>query len=298
MISSFGTGHLSSYGMGSINSAQDISLTVGSTGMIAAGPAGLAQILASLLSPAYPGATVGAGGPMNASGQILTQVMIGRSQRLMKLTPVTPCGSNCIVVSSLAMTGQFVQDPLFPGSCLQGGKMYNFSTATVTVTDEAGVPLANAQVNGRFLDDYWTDSAKVGTTKASGVVSFTMKGPCGVGAIAFLVDKATLGTRRLERTRGVRSNWVIPSITPNQPPVARWTYLCTTGHDCTFNGTSSSDPDGSIVAYSWKGPNGKVLATTATFTRTFARAMTTSMTLTVTDNNGLSASRTKTVVVP
>ncbi len=89
MISSFGTGHLSRYAMGSINSAQDITLTVGSTGMIAAGPAGLAQNLASLLSPAYPGVTVGDGGPMSASGQILTQVYIGRSRRLMKLTPVT-----------------------------------------------------------------------------------------------------------------------------------------------------------------------------------------------------------------
>ncbi len=170
--------------------------------MIAAGPAGLGQTLASLLSPAYPGVTVGGGGPMNASGQILTQVMIGRSQRLMKMTPVTACGANCLVSSSLVMTGQFVQDPTFPGSCFQGGKMYNLTTATATITSETGAPLANVQVSGRFLDDYWTNNPVTGTTNASGVVTWTYKGPCGVGAIAFLVEKATLGTRQLRSYPG------------------------------------------------------------------------------------------------
>ncbi len=184
-ISSLPTGHLSRAGLGSINLAGDISFTAQSTGLIAAGPSGVGQSLAALISPAYPGATVTNGGPMNASGQILTQVMIGRSQRLMRLTPAIPCGANCIVVSGLSMTGQFVQDPAFPGSCFQGGKMYNLSSATVTVTSETGAPLGGVQVRGRFLDDYWTDSVKVGTTNAAGVVTFTHKGLCGVGAIAF-----------------------------------------------------------------------------------------------------------------
>ncbi len=302
LLSSFGTGRLSSSGMGSINAAQDISLTVGSTGMIAAGPAGVAQNLGSLLSPAYPGTTVGVGGPMNASGQILTKVMIGRSQRLMKLTPVSACAANCLVVSSLAMTGKFVQDPAFPGSCFQGGKMYNLSTATVTVTSETGAALASVQVRGHFLDDYWTDSIATGATNASGVVTFTHKGLCGVGAIAFLVDRATLGTRTLDRTRGTLTNFVIPTATtppptPNQPPVANWTYACTTAHVCTFDGTLSTDPDGSIAAYSWKNSRGKVLATTPTFTKTFVTATNYTLTLTVTDNGGLSNSKTQVVVV-
>ena len=99
-------------------------------------------------------------------------------------------------------------------------------------------------------------------------------------------------------TNTITKQVVVTGGGTNQPPVARWTYSCTTAHVCTFNGTTSTDPDGTIAAYNWKGPNGKVLATTATFIRTFTRAMTTSMTLTVTDNGGLSASRTKTVVVP
>ncbi len=387
-LSGIPTGHLSSAGLGSINLAQDVTFTAGSTGLIAAGPAGVGQPLAALVSPAYPGVTVGGGGPMNNAGQILTKVMIGRSQRLMKMVPASPCGSNCLVSSSLVMSAQFVQDPAFPGSCFQGGKMYNTATVTATFTAEAGAALANVLVSGRFLDDYWTNSPVTGSTNAAGVVSWNYKGLCGVGAIAFLIDQATLGTRTLDKTRGTLSTWVIPSVTPpgNQPPVASFTFSCnnttrvcsfngtgstddvgivsygwafgdgTTGtgaapshtyavagsyqvtltvadgggltnslirtvtlstgtnkppiaawtvscqpapaHICTFNGTGSRDPDGSIVGYRWTNAGGKTLSTLATFTRTFSRSMTLKWTLTVTDNAGKTGKLTKTFTVP
>ena len=300
-ISTVPTGHLSSYGIGSINAAQDISLTAGGNAMIAAGPAGLAQPLAARLSPAYPGAAIGGAGPMNNAGQILTQVFIGRSKRLMVLTPATACGANCLVVSSLVMTGQFVQDPANPGSCFQGGKMFNRATATATVTSETGAPLANVQVSGRFMDDYWTNRAVIGTTNAAGVVTWTNTGPCGVGAIAFLVEKATLGTRSFDRTRGTLSSFVIPSVNPgNQPPVAAWTISCqpAPAHICTFNGTGSHDPDGTIVAYKWNNAGGATLATVATLTKTFKRSTTLTWTLTVTDNGGKTGKLTKTFKVP
>lgn len=301
MISSSGTGHLSRAGIGSINSAQDITFTVLSTAMIAPGPAGVGRALAPLLSPAYPGATIGVAGPMNNAGQILTQVMIGRSQRLMKLTPVSPCGTNCIVVGSLVMTGQFVQDPTFPGSCFQGGKMYNLSTARVTVTNETGAALGNVQVSGRFLDDYWTDNVVTGITNASGVVTWSYKGLCGVGAIAFLVDKAILGTRSLDRTRGTLSGYVIPSITPpaNQPPAARFTVTCSPGK-CVLNAGSSTDDHG-IVSYSWKASVSKrPVKTGVKITRGWLASggNTYLETLTVMDGNGLSSSVSKQITIP
>lgn len=210
MLSTSGTGHLSRYGVGSINAARDVSATVQSTAVIAPGPNGLAQSLAPLLSPAYPGATIGMGGPMNNAGQILTQVMIGRSQRLMKLTPASACGFNCIKVSRLLMRGKFVQDPNDPGQCYPGGNMYNLTQAQLTVTNETGVKLGGVVVSGRFLDDYWTNKPLSGTTDSLGVVKFTHKGLCGVGAIAFLVDKAIRGSRVFDRTTGIVTNWVIP----------------------------------------------------------------------------------------
>lgn len=300
LISSFGTGHLSSAGMGSINQAQDVTFTAGSTGMVAAGPSGLGQALAALLSPAYAGVTIGEAGTMNAKGQILTRAMIGRSQRLMKLTPVTACGSDCLVSSSLTMTAQFVEDRRFPGSCFQGGTMYNLSSATVTVTSEGGAPLANVQVSGRFLDDYWTNHPVTGTTNAAGVVSWTYQGPCGVGAIAFLVENAALGTRSFDRTRGTLTSYAIPGTTPppaNQAPVAVPAVTCVSGRTCTLDGTGSYDPDGSIVAYRWAEKNGTTLSTLVRFSKIFAKAGKTSVVLYVTDNDGRIASKTVTFTV-
>jgi hypothetical protein len=297
------TGHLSSWGMGSISAGQDVTFTALGTGMVAAGPAGLGQPLRERLSPAYPGATIGAAGPMNAGGQVLAQVMIGRSHRLVKLTPAKACTSDCIVSRSLAIASQFVQDRSLPGSCVPGGTMYNLSTVAVTMTSETGAPLANVLVSGRFLDDYWTNRQVTGITDASGVVRWTHKGPCGVGAVAFLVENAALDTRVFDRTRGTLSASVIPG-TSNDPvreptstppdgvaPVALPAVTCTAGRTCTFAGTASYDPDGRIAAYRWAENTGTVWSTQAQFTRTFAKASKQSVTLQVTDDSGLTASK-------
>jgi hypothetical protein len=299
------TGPMSGSGMGAISAGQDVTFTALGTGMVAPGPAGVGQPLGDRLSPAYPGATIGNAGPMNASGQILAQVMIGRSHRLVKLTPAKACASDCLVSRALAMTGQFVQDPKLPGSCVPGGKMYNVSAVSVAMTSETGAPLANVLVSGRFMDDYWTNRQVTGTTDASGVVSWSLKGPCGVGAVAFLVENAALGTRVFDRTRGTLSASVIPgtgtSTTPvpdpgpapadGVAPIAAAAVTCTAGRICTFAATPSYDPDGSIAAYRWTENNGTVWSTQAVFSRTFAKAGKDSVTLQVTDNSGLSASK-------
>jgi hypothetical protein len=299
LLTSLGSGNLTRSGIGSINAAQDVTFTAASTGFVAAGPADLGQPLAPLISPAYAGATVSEAGVMNATGQILAQAFIGRSPRLVKLAPTSPCSSHCLVSSALQMTAQFVQDPAFPGSCFQGGKMYNQSSATVTITDEAGAPLAGAQLSGRFLDDYWTDRPVTGITNAAGVVIFSHKGLCGVGAIAFLVDNVSLDTRSLDRTRGTLAASVIPSVAPptNQAPVAVASASCTSHRVCTLDGRRSYDPDGSIVAYLWTDENGATLSSEARFTKTFASSGKTSATLTVTDNGGLAASKRVTFTV-
>ena len=101
-----GTGHLSAAGVGSINGARDITATV-QCGQIAAGPNGLLQGLAALVSPAYAGSALTTVGSMNSSGQILARMIIGQSgKRLVKLVPGQPCTSNCIQVTSIQMKGR------------------------------------------------------------------------------------------------------------------------------------------------------------------------------------------------
>ncbi|MFN8648306.1 MAG: PKD domain-containing protein [Gemmatimonadales bacterium] len=79
-------------------------------------------------------------------------------------------------------------------------------------------------------------------------------------------------------------------------PGRRWS--CTAARACTFNGTGSRDPDGSVTAYAWKMSNGSTVSTAASFTRTFPSARTFALTLTVTDNGGATSSTTQTITVP
>lgn len=209
-LSSVGSGSRTRYGMGSINADGDITGTISSAGFVAWGPSGLAEGLGAYLSPAYPGSTVDLGGPQNSGGDVLAQVMIGRSDRLVKLTPVDACVGSCLQVSSLVVRSRFVPDPADPGHCTEGGSAVNRSQATVTVTDATGAPQRFVTVQGRWLDDYWTDEVVTGRTNAAGVVTFNRVGLCGVGAVAFLVDDATRGPFVLDRTTGTLSGYAIP----------------------------------------------------------------------------------------
>ena len=74
----------------------------------------------------------------------------------------------------------------------------------------------------------------------------------------------------------------------NQPPVANVTATPTSGTAplaVTFNGSGSSDPDGSIASYAWTFGDGGT-ATGVTTTHTYQAAGTYTAVLTVTDNQG------------
>ena len=210
-LSPSGTGSLATYGVGSITATSDVSATVLSTAVVAYGPNGTAQPLAALLSPAYASGDSGdvvEGGPINAEGWVLARVILGRSARLVRLVPAEPCTNACIRVTNLEMTGVFVPEPGHPGQCTPDA--YNEVTAELTVRDENGAGVPGVLVNGRFLDDYWTDHRVSGTTDAEGILTLTDIGPACVGAVAFLVDDATVDGRTFDRTSGILVNDVIP----------------------------------------------------------------------------------------
>jgi PKD repeat protein len=76
--------------------------------------------------------------------------------------------------------------------------------------------------------------------------------------------------------------------TGNQPPVASFTSSCS-GLTCSFTSTSS-DPDGTITAYSWTFGDGGT-STLQNPSHTYAVGGTTyTVTLTVTDNQGATSS--------
>lgn len=84
----------------------------------------------------------------------------------------------------------------------------------------------------------------------------------------------------------------------NQPPVSRpgGPYAGTAGVAVSFNGTGSSDPDGSIANYSWTFGDGSV-GTGSTISHIYSAAGTYTATLTVTDNQGATGSASVPVTV-
>lgn len=85
------------------------------------------------------------------------------------------------------------------------------------------------------------------------------------------------------------------STTPNQAPVAAFTTDCVF-LACTFDGAGSSDPDGSLTAYTWQVDGVEVAAGTVA-TYDFGDAGTYQLTLTVTDDSGQSTSVTEPISV-
>lgn len=84
----------------------------------------------------------------------------------------------------------------------------------------------------------------------------------------------------------------------NNPPVASFSKSCT-DLGCSFNGSASSDSDGSIASYAWNFGDGST-GSGANASHTYSAAGTYTVSLTVTDNDGATntASQSVTVTAP
>ena len=88
----------------------------------------------------------------------------------------------------------------------------------------------------------------------------------------------------------------------NQAPAANFTFNCITrpdgiGADCTFNGSSSTDADGTIVSYAWTA-TGRPARSGISVTYPYPRGNRPTISLTVTDDDGATNTRTVQITVP
>ena len=83
--------------------------------------------------------------------------------------------------------------------------------------------------------------------------------------------------------------------TTNSPPTASFTYPCT-DLSCDFDGSGSSDSDGSVTSYDWDFGDENV-GSGVTASHSYETVGTYTVTLTVTDNGGLPGSATESVTV-
>ncbi|MEW6364288.1 MAG: PKD domain-containing protein [Acidobacteriota bacterium] len=87
---------------------------------------------------------------------------------------------------------------------------------------------------------------------------------------------------------------------PNKPPVASFTVTPTQGDTNTtfaLNGTASTDPDGTIIAYEWDFGDNSAKASGATTTHKYSANGTYSAVLKVTDNKGATDTETQQIKV-
>src|SRR5262249_2661613 len=80
-----------------------------------------------------------------------------------------------------------------------------------------------------------------------------------------------------------------------QPPVASFTSACSE-LACNFDWASSSDPDGTIVSYSWNFGD-RTSRSGSTVSHTYTAAGTYTVTLLIADNSGATGTRSDTVTV-
>jgi PKD repeat protein len=88
----------------------------------------------------------------------------------------------------------------------------------------------------------------------------------------------------------------IQTIDLNQRPVVSLSATCS-GLTCTFDGSASFDPDGTIAFFIWRFGDGRDGTGPATMTHTYPAAGTYIVTLTATDNSYGTGARSQTVTV-
>ena len=91
---------------------------------------------------------------------------------------------------------------------------------------------------------------------------------------------------------------ISPATVPNQPPSANagGPYFGTAGQAVSFDGTGSSDSDGSVVSFAWNFGDGST-GTGASPSHTYAAAGSYTVTLTVTDDDGATDQATSSAMI-
>ena len=134
-----------------------------------------------------------------------------------------------------------------------------------------------------------------GMFRSGNTLYFVKKGDESLYAVPF-DGSSVSGTPQLVNGPGTggidwtnRSLFFVASPPANKPPVAAFGSTCTAG-GCSFDGSGSSDPDGSIVSYSWDFGDGSAAGTGIAPSHAYTATGTYTATLTVTDNSGAQSS--------
>jgi PKD repeat protein len=140
---------------------------------------------------------------------------------------------------------------------------------------------SSSDSDGRIIEYGWRFDD--GSTASGAIVSHMFEGGRAYDVRLVVMDNgAALAT-------------AARTVDLNQPPVVSFTATCS-GLTCMFDGTASSDPDGTIASFFWRFGDYTDSSGPATMTHTYAAAGTYVVMLTATDGTG-TGSQTQTVSV-
>lgn len=247
--------------------------TISGTSMASPHVAGAAALYRSF-NPTHTPAQVASALVNNATMGVVTSPGAGSPNRLLNITFIGGGGPNIKPVASFTYNCVARVPP--PGfDCFFDGSGSTDPDGTVVLWT-------------------WTPAGK--PTKTGVTTSYAYPA-AGNYVVTLTVTDNSGGTGSQTQTIVVGS-----APPPNQNPVADFTVNCVprnpnVGSDCTFNGSLSSDPDGTIVSYAWSSP-GKVNKSGQIATYAYPTGTNTSITLVVTDNQGATGSKTVPLTIP
>ncbi|MCW2530198.1 MAG: domain containing protein [Pseudonocardiales bacterium] len=151
-------------------------------------------------------------------------------------------------------------------------------TSTCTLLSCTFDASASRDPDGTIVDYAWTF---VDTDNANGITTTYAFGSDGTYSVTLIL------TDDIGATTSTTQSVTVSSAPPNRPPVAVFTATCTL-LSCSFDGSGSTDPDGSIARYSWSFGD-STTSSGGTVTHTYAAAGTYQVALVVTDNQGTTA---------
>jgi chitodextrinase len=163
---------------------------------------------------------------------------------------------------------------------------------------------SKTQINLSWTDNSTNESSfKIERCQGAGCTGFAQIATVGANVTTYSNTGLSPNTTYRYQVRasngGGDSDYsnIAQATTPaNQSPNGTFTWTCSAkgGRVCSFNGTGSNDPDGSISSYSWNFGDGTT-GSGAQVQHTYATKGTRTVTLTVTDNNGGTGSCNKAV---